>query len=151
MKFEKMSESRAGRRERARGIVYPVFGVLLNAYVVGQSMRGVGKLRHQFQIRAPSVEPHEDMNDEEKQLWYRTYRAQVNSIEWFALTSPLFIGGAIVGKKAFGPYGKYVPRFLGVCSILNAYYRYKVMYNTSIRCTLFAHLLQYTTYNINSI
>ena len=134
-----MSDSGAERghgrgrgRGRGRDMVYPFFGVLLNAYVVGEAMRAVGKCRHQFQIRPPSIGPHEDMDEEEKQLWYRTYRAQVNCIEWFALTTPVYLGGALIGRKAFGSYGKYLPKFFGVCSILNAYYRYKVMYNSFV-------------------
>lgn len=115
------------RRGRGRDMAYPIFGILLNGVVVGQSMRAVSNLRHKYQIKPPSISSHDDMNDEEKQRWARTYRAQINCIEWFALTSPIFIGGAIIGKKAFGPYGKYVPKFLGVCSILNAYFRYQVI------------------------
>eukprot|EP00484_Ammonia_sp_Unknown_P001504 CAMPEP_0197020494 /NCGR_PEP_ID=MMETSP1384-20130603/1295_1 /TAXON_ID=29189 /ORGANISM="Ammonia sp." /LENGTH=185 /DNA_ID=CAMNT_0042448127 /DNA_START=31 /DNA_END=588 /DNA_ORIENTATION=+ len=114
-----------GGRTRGRDMVYPIFGVLLNALVVGQAMQAVGKCRHKYQIKAPSIEPHDDMKEEEKQEWRRTYRAQVNSVEWFSLTSPVFIAGSMIGKKAFGEYGKYVPRFLGACSILNAYFRYK--------------------------
>eukprot|EP01083_Nonionella_stella_P214166 771853_1 len=115
------------KKRNGYDIVYPVFGVLCNAYVVAESMRAVGKLRHKFVIRAPSIEPHDDMKEGEKQRWYRTYRAQVNCVEWFSLTSPVFIGGALVGKEAFGSYGKYVPGVLGAISVLNAYYRYRYL------------------------
>eukprot|EP01083_Nonionella_stella_P223420 796263_1 len=103
-------------RRRGRDMVYPIFGVLCNGLVVAESMKAVGKLRHQFQIKSPSVEPNEDMKEEEKQRWYRTYRAQCNCIEWFSLTSPIFIGAALVSKKAFGSYGKYANKVLGICS-----------------------------------
>ena len=116
-----------GRGRGGRALAYPVFVVLCNAYVVAQSMRAVGALRHKFSIKPPLSEPNDDMNEDEKMLWRRTYRAQTNCIEWFALTTPIFVGGAMVGKAAFGCYGKYVPRFLGACSILNAFFRYKYL------------------------
>ena len=113
-------------RKPGRDFVYPFAGILLNAYVVSQAMRAVGKLRHRFAIKPPSIEPTSSMNEEEKALWQRTYRAQINCMEWFSLTTPVFLGGAMVGPLAFGEYGKYVPRVLGAFSILNAYYRHKV-------------------------
>merc|ERR1712013_61402 len=112
-----------GRGGRGRGMVYPVFGIMCNAFVVIKSMKAVGSLRHRFAIKAPSTEPNSDMDEDEKQLWYRTYRAQVNCVEWFSLTSPIFLGGAMISKKAFGPYGKYAPYAIGGLSVLHAYFR----------------------------
>ena len=59
-----------GRGKKMKAMAYPVFGVICEAIVVASSMSAVGKLRHKYQIKPPSCEPHDDMNTEEKALWF---------------------------------------------------------------------------------
>jgi hypothetical protein len=62
------------------------------------------------------------MNESEKQHWYRVYRAQTNCIEYFSITTPIFVAGAFLGNNAFG---KYAARTMGTLAIANAFFRYK--------------------------
>lgn len=107
-------------------LVYPIVGVLANAIVIVMSMRKVGKLRSLYSIRPPSCDPPPDCTEDNKQKWYCAWRAQQNCIEWFSLTTPIFVAGAFLAQKAFG---KWATRAIGVCSIANAVFRYGVKYH----------------------
>lgn len=114
--------------EIVREMAWPALGILANGLVVADAFRYVAQHRSQFGIKPPSTEATETMNDEEKEKWRCVYRAQVNSVEWFTLTTPIFLIGASTLYMTLkdiknGQYSKYGPRLVGILALLYAKYR----------------------------
>ena len=121
-----------------RELAWPSLGVLANAMVCAQAMGAVSKHRNKFSIKAPSIEATPDMSDQDKLKWNCVYRAQVNQLEWFALTTPLFYISSVTfyiilnDNEKTKKYGKYGPRVIGILALLFSYFRKQVKYDKNI-------------------
>ena len=109
--------------ELVRSLAWPGLGILANAVVMFRSQWIVGGLRSRLNITAPSVEPSDDVSEEDKAEWRRAFRAQTNCLEWFALSCPLTMVAAGFACMVHGPWA---PRLIGVCSLLHAWFRFQV-------------------------